>query len=63
MPILAVHSESIVECDEKDVVKAEPWLEKVTIDRMDEVVNGLKADGPPVPVAVEVESGKKWGGE
>jgi hypothetical protein len=30
---------------------------------MDEVVNGLKADGPPVPVAVEVESGKKWGGE
>ena len=63
VPILAVHSEIVVECDEKDVEKAEAWLEKAMIDRMDEVVNGLKADGPPVPIAVEVESGKSWGGE
>ena len=63
MPILAVHDEIVVECDEKDVEKAEAWLKKAMIDGMDEVVNGLKADGPPVPVAVEVERGKKWGGE
>ena len=30
------------------------------IDRIYEVVNGLKADGPPVPIEVEVESSKTW---
>ena len=40
VPILVVHSESVVECDEKDVEKAEGRLEKAMIDRMDEVVNG-----------------------
>src|ERR687893_799750 len=63
MPILAVHDEIVVECDEKDVDKAKAWLEKLTIDGMNEIVNGLKTDGPPVPIAVEVESGKSWGGE
>jgi hypothetical protein len=29
---------------------------------MDEAVNGLKADGPTVPIEVEVESGKTWRG-
>ena len=28
MPILAVHDEIVVECDEKDVEKAEAWLKK-----------------------------------
>jgi hypothetical protein len=41
VPILAVHNESVVECDEKDAEKAEAWLEKAMIDGMDEVVNGL----------------------
>jgi hypothetical protein len=41
VPILAVHSEIVVECDEKDVKKAEAWLEKAMIEGMDEVVNGL----------------------
>jgi hypothetical protein len=31
---------------------------KAMVDGMDEVVNGLKADGPPMPIAVEVESSK-----
>jgi hypothetical protein len=57
------YTTSVVECDEKDVEKAEAWLEKAMIDRMDEIVNGLKADGPLVPIEVEVESGKSWGGE
>src|SRR5215207_7047756 len=61
VPILAVHDEIVVECDEKDVEKAEAWLEKAMIDGMDEVVNGLKADGPTVPIEVEVECGRSWG--
>ena len=60
VPILAVHNESVVECDEKDVEKGEAWLEKAMIDGMDEIVNGLKADAPLVPIEVEVESGKSW---
>ena len=31
VPILAVHNESVVECDEKDVEKAEAWLAKAMI--------------------------------
>jgi len=62
-PILAVHDEIVVECDERDTEKVEAWLKKAMIDGMDEVVNGLKADGPLVPIEVEVESGKSWGGE
>ena len=41
VPTLAVHSEIVVECDEKDFKKAEAWLEKAMTDGMDEVVNGL----------------------
>jgi DNA polymerase I len=59
-PVLAVHDEIVVECDEKDVEKAQAWLKKAMIDGMDEVVNGLKADGPPVPIEAEVESGRTW---
>ena len=61
VPILAVHDEIVVEYDEKDVDKAEAWLKKAMIDGMDEVVNGLKADGPSVPIEVEIESGGSWG--
>jgi hypothetical protein len=30
------------------------------IDEMYEVLNGLKATSPPVPIEVEVESGRTW---
>jgi DNA polymerase-1 len=60
-PILAVHDEIVVECDERDAKKVEFWLRKAMIDGMDEVVNGLKADGPTVPIEVEVECGRSWG--
>ena len=62
MPILAVHDEIVLECDEKDVEKAEAWLKKAMIDGMDEVVNGLKSDGPSVPIEVEVECSRSWAG-
>jgi DNA polymerase I-like protein with 3'-5' exonuclease and polymerase domains len=62
VPILAIHDEIVVECDEKDVERAEAWLKTAMIDGMDEVVNGPKADGPRVPIEVEVESGRTWAG-
>jgi DNA polymerase-1 len=61
VPVLAVHDEIVVECDEKDAQSVEAWLKKAMIDGMNEVVNGLKAEGPLVPIEVEVESGKSWG--
>ena len=60
VPILAVHDEIVVECDEGDAKKVEAWLKKAMMDGMDEVVNGLKAEGPSVPIEVEVESSRTW---
>jgi hypothetical protein len=33
-------------------------LKNAMVDVMDEVVNGLKADGPPMPIELKVESSK-----
>ena len=59
-PILAVHDEIVVECLQDQAEEAEARLKKAMVDGMDEVVNGLKADGPSVPIEVEVESGRPW---
>src|SRR5215203_1107598 len=53
VPVLAVHDEIVLECDEKDVEKAEAWLKKAMTEGMDEVVNILKVDGTLVPIEVE----------
>ena len=45
----------------QDKAAAPVRLKKAIVDRMDEVVNGLKADDTPTPIEVEVESGKSWG--
>ena len=50
----------MIECGEDQAEEAEAWLKKAMADEMDEVVNGLKADGPTMPVEVEVESGRWW---
>jgi DNA polymerase-1 len=60
-PILAVHDEIVVECDKDQAEAVEGWLKKAMVDGMDEVVNALKVDGPPVPIEVEVESDRLWG--
>src|SRR5215216_1335006 len=60
VPILIVHDEIVVECDEGDAEKVEAWLRKAMIDGMNEVLNGPGAEGPSVPVEVEVESGRTW---
>ena len=62
VPILAVHDEIVVECDEADAQKVEAWLEKAMVDGMDGVLNAPDVEGPRVPVEVEVESGTSWDG-
>ena len=57
-PILAVHDEIVVECDEEDADKVEVWLKKAMVDGMDTVVN---ADEPHVPIEVEASVSKTWG--
>jgi DNA polymerase-1 len=62
LPILAVHDEIVVECDEGQAEKVETWLEKAMVDGMEEILRGADIDGPRVPVEVEVRSGKTWAG-
>jgi len=62
VPILALHDEIMVECDESDVEKVKAWLEKAMIDGMDEVVNAPEIKGPHVPIEVDVKSGRTWEG-
>jgi DNA polymerase-1 len=58
VPILAVHDEIVVECDEGAAEKAEGWLKKAMVDGMAAVVN---ADEPRFPIEVEVPVSKTWG--
>jgi DNA polymerase I-like protein with 3'-5' exonuclease and polymerase domains len=60
VPIIALHDEIVVECDEGDVEKVKVWLEMTMKDGMDEVVNGCEIEGPRVPIEVEIKSGKTW---
>ena len=46
VPILAVHDEIVVECDEADAQQAKAWLERAMIDGMDEVLNGQSQRAP-----------------
>jgi DNA polymerase I-like protein with 3'-5' exonuclease and polymerase domains len=62
VPILAVHDEIVVECDEGDAKKVEAWLETAMVDGMDGVLNVPGVEGPRVPVEVKVRSGRSWAG-
>ena len=62
MPILAVHDEIVVECDEGDAEEVEVWLKRAMVGGMDGVLNAPDVEGPRVPVEVEVESGRTWAG-
>ena len=62
VPILAVHDEIVVECDEGDAKKVGAWLEKAMVEGMDGVLNAPDAEGPRVPVEVKVRSGRSWAG-
>ncbi len=62
VPILAVHDEIVVECDEEQAEEVQVWLEGAMKDGMEEVLNRPEAEGPSVPVEVEAEIGESWGG-
>ena len=57
VPILAVHDEIVVECDDGDADKAEAWLRRAMVDGMDVVVN---TTGPHVPIDVETSVSQAW---
>jgi DNA polymerase-1 len=54
-PVLAVHDEVVVECDEAQAPAVGAWLKKA-------MVGGMAPLVAPVPVEVEVRVGKTWGG-
>lgn len=60
VPILAVHDEIVVECDEDQVEAAKVWLKGAMVDGMEEVLNGPAVAGSRVPAEVEVESAGSW---
>ncbi len=62
LPILAVHDEIVVECDEEEAEKVEAWLTKAMVEGMDEVLNGSESGGTYVPVGFEAQIGESWGG-
>jgi DNA polymerase-1 len=60
-PIIALHDEIVVECNEEDAEAVATWLEQSMKDGMAEVL-ALGASGDHhVPVEVEVKRGKTWG--
>ena len=54
-PVLVVHDEIVVECDEGQAGLATAWLKKAMVDALAPVLD-------PVPVEVEVSVGQTWGG-
>jgi DNA polymerase-1 len=54
-PVLVVHDEIVVECDESQAQAVEAWVRKAMTDAMAPLID-------PVPVEVETKVGKSWGG-
>jgi DNA polymerase-1 len=60
VPVLAVHDEIVVECDEDKVEVAHAWLKAAMIEGMVRALNEPDAEDPDVPVEVEIKIGKSW---
>jgi DNA polymerase-1 len=54
-PVLAVHDEIVVECDEAHAESARLWLRQAMLEAMQPLID-------PVPVEVEVKIGRTWAG-
>jgi len=54
-PVLAVHDEIVLECDEDKAEAVKGWLEAAMRDAMASLI-------APVPVEVEVKVARTWGG-
>jgi DNA polymerase-1 len=48
VPILAVHDEIVVECDECKSGIVKTWLQKALLDGMNQVLNASDVEGPHV---------------
>jgi DNA polymerase-1 len=55
-PVLAVHDEVVVECEEGQADAAAAWLRQALLDGMTPLLD-------PVPVEVEVRTARTWGGD
>jgi DNA polymerase-1 len=55
-PVLAVHDEIVIECDEGKADAAAAWLRAAMVDAMAPLID-------PVPVEVEVKAAQTWGGD
>jgi DNA polymerase-1 len=53
-PVLAVHDEIVVECDEASAGAAAVWLKRCMVEAMAPLID-------PVPVEVDVKIGRSWG--
>ena len=56
VPVLAVHDEIVVECDESEVESTQSWLRMAMLDAMKQLIE-------PIPVEVEVSASRTWAGE
>jgi DNA polymerase-1 len=54
-PVLVVHDEIVVECNETQAEATAAWLKQAMLDGMAPLID-------PVPVEVEVKVGQTWGG-
>jgi DNA polymerase I len=59
-PIIALHDEIVVECDEEDVDAVAAWLEKAMVDGLSEVLALGASKDHSVPVEVAVKRAKEW---
>jgi DNA polymerase-1 len=55
-PVLFVHDEIVVECDQSQVEAAATWLKQAMLDGMGPLIE-------PVPVEVEVKVARTWAGD
>jgi DNA polymerase I len=62
IPILAVHDEIVVECDEDKAEEAQAWLKAAMVEGMERALNHPDAEGSGVPVEVETHISKVWAG-
>jgi DNA polymerase-1 len=53
-PVLVVHDEIVVECDQAQAVTVADWLKAAMMDAMSPLIE-------PVPVEVDVKVGRSWG--
>ena len=60
VPILQVHDEIVVECDDTEAGRVEAWLKKAMIDGMEEVINTPDPGRFGVPVEVEARRAPTW---